>query len=478
MTQSVMAKGIDLFSNSKVSKSATEKPSSTKSDFGDVMDNSMKSKNTNISQSNSKNETITEPDRIVDVKETVVSREDTNTTDSASKVNETVDEKSTADSVNSEEVKGLQEKIDEMEKMIQSKVLSTLDISQEELDAIMETLGLTMLDLLNVDNIKQLVLQVNGSEDITAVLTNENLANSIQNLVKAINELNLGETFQISPEELTQLVNSGKAEDATEIQTEIQTKIEPERVTKTPISTEMLEKNSVLVSDTSSTMKVQDTTAVKMDNGQKEINIEILKTTGQPTDSSDSDTSTSSQNQSEVELATPVEVFVNNLAVNSNENIQSFTEQIANVRQMQEITNQIIEQIKVLIRPDQTSMELQLNPENLGKINLSVIAKDGILTAQFVTQSEIAKETIESQMQVLRDNLNNQGLKVEAIEVTVSNFAFEQSNQATTGEEQQGNSQRRNAFRDDSELFKSLTEEEDLAVNIMEQNGNSIDYTA
>ena len=86
-----------------------------------------------------------------------------------------------------------------------------------------------------------------------------------------------------------------------------------------------------------------------------------------------------------------------------------------------------MEQIKITIRPEQTNMELQLNPEHLGRVNLTITEKEGMMTAQFTTQTQIAKEAIESQMAALRESLQNQGIKVEAIEVTVSEFGFERN---------------------------------------------------
>jgi flagellar hook-length control protein FliK len=73
---------------------------------------------------------------------------------------------------------------------------------------------------------------------------------------------------------------------------------------------------------------------------------------------------------------------------------------------MKEIVNQIVDKIKVVIKPEATSMEIQLNPENLGKVNLSVISKNGQLTAHFTTESQAAKEALESQMQTLKETLS------------------------------------------------------------------------
>jgi flagellar hook-length control protein FliK len=125
-------------------------------------------------------------------------------------------------------------------------------------------------------------------------------------------------------------------------------------------------------------------------------------------------------------------------------------------------------------------MELQLNPENLGKVNLSIQSKNGVLTAQFVVQNEISKEAIESQMHILRESLNEQGIKVEAIEVTVSNYTFDQTNQENG--QNQASSQKNNSG-------KTITLEEALNMvdnpeevidtdDVTDIIGSQVDYTA
>ena len=70
-------------------------------------------------------------------------------------------------------------------------------------------------------------------------------------------------------------------------------------------------------------------------------------------------------------------------------------------------------------------MELQLQPENLGKLNLVIASRDGIITAQFMAENDVVKSAIENQIVMLKDNFEQQGLKVEAVEVMVQTHGFE-----------------------------------------------------
>ena len=153
-------------------------------------------------------------------------------------------------------------------------------------------------------------------------------------------------------------------------------------------------------------------------------------------------------------------------------------------QQMQEIFEQVVEQVKVNVTADTSEMVMQLNPENLGKVNLSVVAKEGHITAQFVTENEVARQALESQIQQLRDTLGEQGLKVDKVEVSVSDFNFQNGNQANAEEQKQkqrdahAKQVQRNLNLANLDDLADMTEAEELAVKIMQSNGNQIDYTA
>ena len=136
---------------------------------------------------------------------------------------------------------------------------------------------------------------------------------------------------------------------------------------------------------------------------------------------------------------------------------------ISDVHNMREIAGQVIEGVRINVKPDTTGFEIQLNPEHLGKVNVSIQMKDGVAVADFVVKDEMTRAALESQIQTLKDTFEDQGLKVESVEVTVSDFSFKQDDNSWTGEEQDGDSRRRR-FRTDDEL----TAGEDFIVNFDE----------
>ena len=140
---------------------------------------------------------------------------------------------------------------------------------------------------------------------------------------------------------------------------------------------------------------------------------------------------------------------------------------------------------KVMVSQAESSIEMQLNPANLGKVYLQVVSREGVVTAQIAAQNEAVKEALESQVAILKENMNQQGIKVEAIEVTIASHEFErnleqnQQNPSGQQEEEARQASRRNINLNSlDELEGALSEEENLVAKIMSEQGNSVNLTA
>ena len=388
-------------------------------------------------------------------------------------------------------------------KDLEDTVKKTLNLTDEDFEKAMETLGLTTVDLLNIENLKLLFLKVNGADDITQVLTNENLANAMDRLLQMVNELKESNGLlsqadnALDTDYAEELMNPGDMQKVTDSD-DIQNGNEKAQTNETvpdkhgnPIEI-VIEKEKNVNLGTLENNKQEDViinvssenqniSSVAEDSGSS-TNSNFLGESSMKNDSiQELIDGNSEQKESKFEPLNDMNSFIHNLAVATLGNEHIEPEQVSGARMIHNIASQILEQLKVSIKPDFTSMEFQLNPEHLGKVGLSIISKDGVMTAQFTAQNEMAKEAIQSQMHVLIENLNNQGLKVESIEVAVSNFAFGESNQTSKGEEQQSNSQNRNHFRSDEEIRESLEGVSgftDSQPDIQEQNGSIIDYSA
>ena len=152
----------------------------------------------------------------------------------------------------------------------------------------------------------------------------------------------------------------------------------------------------------------------------------------------------------------------------------------------QDIMRQIMDYMKVSVKADSSELEMQLHPQSLGTLHIQMASRNGVVTANFIAQNETVKAALESQMVQLKENFAEQGVKVEAIEVTVQTHQFEQNleqgrgnNSNTANETGAGRKRTRRinlnaAFAEE----EPQTEEDRIAADMMSANGNTVDFTA
>jgi flagellar hook-length control protein FliK len=110
--------------------------------------------------------------------------------------------------------------------------------------------------------------------------------------------------------------------------------------------------------------------------------------------------------------------------------------------QKHEIINQVVEKAKVILTPDKSEMVMDLKPDNLGKLSLKVVTERGIVVAKFVAESQQVKEVLESNMQLLKDSLEKQGMSIQGFSVSVgqeqSKGGFNRYSDPQSGEKSDG----------------------------------------
>jgi len=92
-----------------------------------------------------------------------------------------------------------------------------------------------------------------------------------------------------------------------------------------------------------------------------------------------------------------------------------------------DIFNQIVEKAKVLFNGEKAEMVMHLKPDSLGKLSMKITSERGIIIAEFIAESQQVKEILESNMQLLRNVLENQGLSVQSFHVSVRQDSSSQS---------------------------------------------------
>lgn len=105
---------------------------------------------------------------------------------------------------------------------------------------------------------------------------------------------------------------------------------------------------------------------------------------------------------------------------------------VANIDQ-NDVIAQIIDKAKVMVDQGNGEIEISLKPDSLGKIHLKVALENQLITAKFITESDQIKQILESSMVDLRKMLQDNGIQVQNLMVSVgqqgrNSEGFAQSN--------------------------------------------------
>ncbi|MDR2904061.1 MAG: flagellar hook-length control protein FliK [Clostridiales bacterium] len=85
----------------------------------------------------------------------------------------------------------------------------------------------------------------------------------------------------------------------------------------------------------------------------------------------------------------------------------------------EDVINQITEQIKVEVKGQATEIKVSLRPEHLGDVTLKIMTQNGIVTAQIVAENQRVKEIIEAGFNNLKDALQQKGINISQLSVSV-----------------------------------------------------------
>lgn len=407
-------------------------------------------------------------------------------------------------------------------------------VEKEEIVGLLEEMGLSVMDLLNPQNLVSFVMELTGMASKEELLLNESFLNIMGTLdsmkhdlmkeldvtLEGLNELiaemkvlntkediptDFEETLlnQINQEETVvdekplqesvsvedPILNSLTEEVSTkevskEIPKEVSTEVVTETVTEETTQTEVPEEIITTESDNAEEMIITEEDNENLWKVPQEEVIEEQAVQQTPNKGRNADNKNNFANNHQQNDA----FVMNNTASNVQTIDVSQTQAQSYVSaQTMQIMEQIAEQVKVTVQANTTSMEMQLNPETLGKIYLNITEEEGIINARFAVTTELVKEALEAQLATLRDNLNQAGVKVDSVEVTIASHEFEknleqdqkrQENETARQQEELNNRRRNLHIGSLDELSGLMTEEERLVAQIMKDNGNSVDLTA
>lgn len=322
---------------------------------------------------------------------------------------------------------------------VKDLLMQQLQLSEEDLNALMQELNLTDVDLLQLGNVKDLILQAMGAEDMTALLTDEGLYAQMKNLEA----------------EFAQIMQDVK--DATGWSKE--------------------ELNAAVE-------QLDDALQTSGKDADISLNVEVIDNTDEMQQTKVEHTREKDTNAQQ----NPAQGNENNPFATQNQvsgqqgNVQSVSSQMTSyaASETESIMRQLMDHMRIQLTPESTELDMQLHPESLGSLQIRISAKEGIMTAQFTTASETVKSVLESQMIQLQQQFDQQNIKVEAIEVTVQTHQFESALEQGKEHQTEDNNNKKSRTRkiDLTRLEETgeVEAEDRILAEMMEANGNSVDY--
>lgn len=399
--------------------------------------------------------------------------------------------------------------VEEFAKEVQQEVKELLGVDDAQLEAAMKELGLTYQDLMDPVNLANLVMNLTGEEDQLGLLMNADFQELMQN-VEVLSK-NLLQELGMTPQEAAE-VFAQLEQNAAQITEEVPQQMQEVTDTQADVLQVQQTDDVQITEQKSQVTGLTETNAAATESVESDGNVQnVEETVSQEVRVENDQTASQQEGQQEEapENSMTTEDDASLLQQNDTTEKSIFTEHtfqqtVQTIRtdnitaapttavpqnvvfNTLDVIRQVSEFTRVMYQGDTTSMEMQLNPENLGKIYVQVTAKEGVVTAHLAVQNEIVKEALENQTIQLRENMNQQGIKVEAVEVTIASHEFErnleQNQQGSAQDEQReqaSKSPRRNISMNQlDELSGLMSEEEMLVAKIMRDNGNSVDFTA
>lgn len=442
-------------STNKVSGTAQTKASAKKSgDFKSVMADSLANgaTNGNIGKTN--------------IKDNLINVQNTNTNKISAKNNTSEDKSSVtgtaknADTSNISDVnskadnKDVTDTVKEVCEDIKDAIKEEFNVSDEDIKVAMELLGLTALDLLSTAKVAELIEQLTGTDALT-LITNEDMMQSFNNIINVVDEANadIAGMLGVKTEEVGIVLG----------QNDIAPVVNSEDTAKQDNVKEADAKNA------------DDNINQTVDNQESLSEVLAKKITTESDGKAKNNMSESNEANNKVTYADVADNMISNITDTFADII---TEDISTVKEA-DIVNQVIDSVKLMASRELTSMEVMLNPEHLGSVHITVTARNGIVSAQIAAQNEQVKTALENQMVTLREQFESQGLKVDAVEITVMEHSFEagQNFGQSESERKQGESKVHRKL-DLSSFDDELEEDLESTAPAPKAEGSSVEYLA
>lgn len=376
---------------------------------------------------------------------------------------------------------------DDISSQIVEKVTDDLDISEDELNNAMQLLGLTAMDLLNPANLSALYCEVTGNaSDPQALVLNADftaLFNDVSQ-VASENDAQLDLLSQLTASDDGEILDADIVSSADTTEKTVDSSYDDTAASGQNINDTADE--AVKVYDGST----QDGSYQNSDEGTSSGETGNGITSDENAEKTQVDSSF--DDSGERVLHHDDGAHSDNSVLHASVSEQLNTDTSFEMSQSQsrlrvdttDIIRQIVDSMSISNTTEESAINLQLTPESLGRMYINVSQKNSEISARIAVSNEAVKEALQTQMVNLKEALNNSGIRVNEVEITVASHEFERNLEqgaANDSRQQESTNSYNGSNSSDSGIDSDMMQdraEERLVTQIMRDNGNSVDFTA
>lgn len=377
---------------------------------------------------------------------------------------------------------------DDISSQIVEKVTDDLDISEDELNNAMQLLGLTAMDLLNPANLSALYCEVTGNaSDPQALVLNADftaLFNDVSQ-VASENDAQLDLLSQLTASDDGEILDADIVSSADTTEKTVDSSYDDTAASGQNINDTADEAVKVYDGGT------QDSSYQNPDEGTSSGETGNGITSDEKTQSkslADSSFDDSGERVLHHDDGTHSDNSVLHASVSEQLNTDTSFEMSQSQSRLRvdttDIIRQIVDSMSISNTTEESAINLQLTPESLGRMYINVSQKNSEISARIAVSNEAVKEALQTQMVNLKEALNNSGIRVNEVEITVASHEFERNLEqgaANDSRQQESTNSYNGSNSSDSGIDSDMMQdraEERLVTQIMRDNGNSVDFTA
>lgn len=284
---------------------------------------------------------------------------------------------------------------DQMAEQIVALVSQALQIPVEEVSDLLQTLGLSVEDLMTQEGFSEFISEAMAGGDMNKLLTGDLDLKQINQLFETISAMqDVSEpALQEEHSVLHILSQIQEPQEVLAKEQEVQSPIQP-------VNVEAAEENAAIL-----TQMTPEKNERYMQQDEPLVQTDSLLMGEQVAGAED------------IGITVPIHHFTST-QTQTYQTADGTVTQLSVTKQTQG-SNFVLEQVDFKVLGQTKELSVQLSPKELGTMNIKIVEHNGVLVAEIKVENEKTKEFMLNEVTTLKENLEEQGLNVAEVKVDI-----------------------------------------------------------